>query len=139
MNDPDGHMKIEFVSESTDSGDNHQFADASQTLGLPQKEQTTLSVIGLILALPFPILIIILWATLSVIKQKNSIYGEGTMNAVFLYLLQFFVVPVLSITSVVIGLIVTHKSKLIARKIGYVLLVITGLGVIILGLFLNNH
>ena len=139
MNDPDGHMKIEFVSESTDSGDNHQFADAGQPLGLPRKEQTALSVIGLILALPFPILIIILWATLSVIKQRNSIYGEGAMNAVFLYLLQFFVVPVLSITSVVIALIVTHQSKLIAKKIGYVSLVITGLGIIILGLFLNNH
>lgn len=139
MNDPDGHMKIEFVSESTDSGDNHQFADAGQPSGLPQKEQTTLSVIGLILALPLPILIIILWATLSVIKQKNSIYGEGTMNAVFLYLLQFFVVPVLSIMSVVIGLIVTNKSKRIARKIGFISLVITAVGIVILGLFLNNH
>lgn len=139
MNDPDGHMKIEFVSESTDSGDNHQFADAGQPLGLPQKEQTALSVIGLILALPLPILIIILWATLSVIKQTNSIYGEGTMNAVFLYLLQFFVVPVLSITSIVVSLIVTNKSKLIARKIGYTSLAVTGIGIIILGLFLNNH
>ncbi|MDB5160507.1 MAG: hypothetical protein JWO99_770 [Candidatus Saccharibacteria bacterium] len=138
MNDPDEHLKIEFVPESTDSGDNHQFADDGTVTGLPQKEQTTLSIIGLILALPFPILTTILWITLSVIREHNLGLGQGTMNAVFLYLLQFFVVPVLSITSIVIAFIVTIKSKQIAKKIGYISMGVTGVGLVILGLFLNH-
>ena len=102
------------------------------------REQTALAVIGVILALPFPILISVLWATLRVIEQQNQSLGEGTMNAVFLYLLQFFVVPILTIGSVIIAFKVTIESRLIARKIGYVSLGITGLGFVLLGLFLNN-
>lgn len=108
--------------------DNHQYSN----------EQTALSVIGLILALPFPILIVVLWVTLDVIKQHNQVLGEGTMNVVFLYLLQFFVVPVLSITSIVIAFIVTIQSKRIAKRIGYISMGVTGAGLIILGLFLNH-
>lgn len=129
---------IEYSSEVTEStGDHHYNNDPANLPGAP-KEQTALSVIGLILALPFPILVIVLWATLNVIKQQNQGFGEGTMNAVFLYLLQFFVVPVLSITSIVIAFIVTTKSKRIAKKLGYISLGITGAGFVILGIFLNN-
>jgi len=101
------------------------------------KDRTALSVVGLILALPFPILIAVLWATLGVIKEQNQSFGDGTMNAVVLYLLQFFVVPILTITSLIIASIVTMKSQVTPKKIGYVSFVITGIGFIILGIFLN--
>lgn len=130
--------KIEYASEVTESTGDHQYSnDLTGTVGVP-KEQTALSVIGLVLALPFPILVAVLWITLNVIKQQNQALGEGTMNAVFLYLLQFFVVPLLSIASVIIASIVTMKSKQIARKIGYISFGVTGLGFILLGLFLNH-
>lgn len=128
--------KIEYVSEAVESG-NHPYSTSLAPV-IVVKEQTALSVIGLILALPFPILIIVLWATLNVIKQQDQALGEGTMNAVFLYLLQFFVVPVLSITSIIIAFVVTLKSKEIAKKIGYISFGLTGIGCIILGLFLNR-
>ena len=102
------------------------------------KKQKMLAIAGLILALPFPILIAILWGTLSGIKQQQTGLGEGTMNAVLLYLVQFFVVPVLSLGSIIISCIVTMKADQTVKRIGYAALGITGLGFIILGLFLNN-
>jgi hypothetical protein len=102
-------------------------------------EQTPLAIVGLILALPFPILIIVLWATLDSIQGAGQPFSEGAMNAVLLYLFQFFVVPVLSIASVIIAFIVTTKSKQIAKKIGYVSLGVTVIGLVILGLFLNSQ
>jgi hypothetical protein len=129
---------IEYTSEVTESTDDHHYSnDLTGTPGVP-KEQTTLAVIGLILALPFPILVIILWVTLNVIKQQNQGLGEGTMNAVFLYLVQFFIVPILSTISIIIGFIVTIKSQQIAKKIGYISFGVTGVGFVILGIFLNN-
>jgi hypothetical protein len=134
----DEHLKVEFVPErpESDGGDPHYTNDL--TYVVPVKEQTTLSIIGLILAIPFPILIIVLWATLSAIKGQAHAFGPGTMNAVVLYLLQFFVVPLLTITSIIIACIVTLKSKEIAKKIGYISFGITGVGFVILGLFLNH-
>lgn len=102
------------------------------------KEQTALAIIGLVLALPFPILITVLWVTLNSIHQQSQPLGEGTMNTVLLYLVQFFIVPLLSITSIVIGFIVTMKSREIAKKIGYASFAVTGIGFVILGLFLNH-
>jgi hypothetical protein len=129
---------IEYTSEVTESTEDHHYSnDITGVPGAP-KEQTTLSVIGLILALPFPILVITLWVTLSIIKQQSQGLGEGTMNAVFLYLLQFFIVPLLSTISVIIGFIVTMKSQQIAKKIGYISFGVTGVGFVILGIFLNN-
>lgn len=131
---------IEFMPEVVESTNDHHYSD--DLTGMPaaskEKEQTALSVVGLILALPFPILIIILWTTLNVIKQHNQVLGEGTMNAVFLYLLQFFVVPILSLTSIIIAFIVTLKPARLPKKIGYISLGVTGVGFIILGLFLNH-
>jgi len=139
MNDNNNEpMKIEVIAEATDSGYNHQYSNDLTPVSEVQKEQTALSVIGLILALPFPILIAVLWVTITVIKQENQALGEGAMNAVFLYLLQFFLVPLLSITSVIIAFIVTIKSKRIAKHIGYISMGITGVGLILLGLFLNH-
>ena len=103
-----------------------------------EKKQIIFAVLGLILALPFPILISVLWATVDSIKGQAMGLGEGTMNAVFLYLLQFFLIPVLSIGSLIISSIVTMKATLIAKRIGYVAFAVTGLGFIVLGLFLNN-
>ena len=129
---------MEFVPEVVESTNDHHYSNDT-TGNTPQvPEQTALSVVGLILALPFPILIAILWVTLNGIKAQDQALGEHAMNAVFLYLLQFFVVPVTSIASVIIAFIVTMKSKAIAKKIGYVSMGVTGVGFIILGLFLNN-
>jgi hypothetical protein len=135
MND-NKDTKIQYIHEVVESANHPYSSEPAPVFAI--KEQTTLSIIGLVLAFPFPILIIILWVTLNVIKQQHQGLGEGTMNAVFLYLLQFFVVPVLSITSVIIAFIVTLKSKQIAKKIGYISFGITGIGFIILGLFLNT-
>lgn len=129
---------IEYTSEVIESTGEHHYSNAPATaLGAP-KEQTALAITGLILALPFPILVIILWLTLSSIKGHGQSFGEGTMNAVFLYLVQFFLVPLLSTISIIIGFIVTLKSQQIAKKIGYASLAITGVGFVILGLFLNH-
>lgn len=129
-------IKIEYISGAIESTDNQLYSAIPAPVVV--KEQTVLSIVGLILAFPFPIIIIILWATLHVIKQQNQALGEGAMTAVFLYFLQFFIVPIFSLTSVIIGFIVTLRSKDIAKKIGYISFGITGIGLLILGLFLNN-
>lgn len=129
---------IEYSSEVTEStGDHHYSNEVTPVVGVSQK-QTALSVIGLVLAVPFPVLVTILWVTLNGIKGQGQSLGEGAMNAVVLYLLQFFVVPLLSITSLIIASIVTMKSKEVAKKIGYISFGVTGLGFVLLGLFLNH-
>jgi|GEM_PF-1553356 len=142
MNDQQGPNEplgpIEYSSEVTEStSDHHYNNDITVNPGMP-REQTALAVIGLILALPFPILVTILWITVAGIKVQAEGLGEDTMNAVFLYLLQFFLVPLLTISSVIIGFVVTMKSKEIAKKIGYISFGVTVVGFIILGLFLNH-
>ena len=134
----DENMKVEVMHEVTESTSDHMYKDEPAPI-IVVHEQTTLAVIGLILALPFPILIIVLWVTLNTIKGSgDQVLGAGTMNAVLLYLFQFFVVPLLSVLSIVIGFIVTLKSRQIAKKIGYISFGVTGLGFILLGFFLNN-
>lgn len=97
-----------------------------------------LAVISLILAFPFPILIIVLWSTITTIKTSGEAISNLTMNVVFLYLVQFFVIPVVALTSVIIALIGTVKWTGIARSTSYVALSLTMIGFILLGLFLNR-
>lgn len=129
---------IEYVSEVTESTNEHHYNNDADLYVPEFKEQKALSIFGLILAIPFPVFTIILWITLDSLKGQGQVFGEHTMNAVFLYLVQFFILPVLSITSIIIAFIVTIKSKEIAKKIGYVSLGVTGAGLIILGIFLNH-
>jgi hypothetical protein len=135
--DENEHPKIEVFAEQTDSGDNHQYNNSTALPLEERRDQLALAVIGLVLAVPFPVLIISLWLTLNGIKADQSTIGEGAMNAVALYLLQFFVVPLTTLASVIIGFIVTSQSKMIARRVGYVSLGLTAVGFVILGLFLN--
>ena len=97
-----------------------------------------LPVLSLVLALTFPILIIILWVTLETLKGQAILTGELTMNAIVLYFLQFFVVPVFSLTSVIIAMILSIKGNQTVKKMSYIALAITGLGLILMGLFLNR-
>lgn len=139
-NDSQGPLgPIEYSSEVTESTTNHGFANEQPNALVPAKERLALSVFGLVLSIPFPVLIVVLWLTLNVIKEQNQALGEGTMNAVFLYLLQFFVVPVLTVSSLIIAFMVTLKSGRIAKKLGYVSFGITTLGFMILGVFLNTQ
>lgn len=97
-----------------------------------------LAVTSLILAVPFPILIIVLWTTVSTIKSNGEAISNLTMNAVFLYLVQFFVIPIVVLTSVIIALIGTAKWTGKVRTVCYAALCLTASGVVILGLFLNR-
>lgn len=128
---------IEYSSSVVEStGEAHYNGSIPAPIVVP-KEQTVLATIGLILAFPFPILIIVLWATLSAVKGQAQSFSDVTMNAVLLYLLQFFVVPVVSLISIIIGFIVTSKSRGVARKLGYVSFAVMGVGFVVLGLFLQ--
>ena len=102
------------------------------------KKRTRLAIVSLALALPFPIMVSILWLTIITIKEQNVSYSNVTMNAVFLYLVQFFIVPLLSITSIITAFMVTLHTDQVPKRIGYVSLAITGIGFILMGLFLNN-
>ena len=97
-----------------------------------------LAVTSLILSFPFPILILVLWSTINAIKTNGEAISNVTMNVVFLYLVQFFVIPIVAITSVVIALIGTTKWTGKARSMSYGALGLTTVGVILLGLFLNR-
>jgi hypothetical protein len=140
MNDDkhDSLGPIEYVSEATESTNEHHYSEQPAEYVPVVKEQTALSIFGLILALPFPIFTLVLWSTLHALEGQGQAFGQGAMNAVVLYLLQFFVVPLLSLASIIIAFVVTIKSQAIAKKIGYVSLAITGVGLVILGNFLNH-
>jgi len=97
-----------------------------------------LPVLSIVLALPFPILIIILWATLEALKGQASLTGALTMNAIILYAVQFFIIPLLSLTSVITAMILSIKGTETIKKLSYVALAITTVGLILMGLFLNR-
>ena len=95
--DEQPHEKIVFVRESTESTGDHHYADTgtTQPVVLDEPDRTPLAIMSLILALPFPVTIITLWVTFNTIKGQAQSFSNVTMNAVFLYLFQFFVIPVL--------------------------------------------
>ena len=131
------HDKIEFVSEVTESTGDHHYTSA-QPVVRESIDRTPLAVISLVLALPFPVTIITLWLTFNEIKGQAQSYGDVTMNAVFLYLFQFFVIPVLSFVSIWLALVVTSKSTGRAKKIAYISLGITVVGFILMATFLQT-
>jgi len=130
------HEKIEFVSEVTESTGDHHYVDSQPTMEEPIN-RTPLAIISLVLALPFPVTIITLWVTFNEIKGQGQSFNDVTMNAVFLYLFQFFVIPVLSFISVWAAIVVTSKSTGRAKKFAYGSLGITVAGFILMALFLQ--
>jgi len=137
--DDQPHEKIVFVRESTESTGDHHYADTStvQPVILDEPDRTPLAVISLILALPFPITIITLWVTFNAIKGQAQSFSNVTMNAVFLYLFQFFVIPVLTIGAVWLAYIVISKSRGRAKKLAIASLGLTVIGFILMALFLQ--
>lgn len=101
------------------------------------KERRLTAIGSLIFALPFPILIIVLWATVSSLKGSAALTGPAAMTAVILYFLQFFLVPLFTVTSIILACIAITKSKTSAKKIAYVSLALSASGFILLALFLN--
>ena len=138
--DPNSLGPIEYQREVVESTNDPQYNKSVAAVGEQSvtKEQVIFAAVGIILALPFPILIIILWISLNGLKGQPQTLGDGTMNLIWLYLFQFFIVPVLTVCSAIIAFLVTTKSKQLAKKLGYISLGVTGLGFVLLGLFLNN-
>jgi len=137
--DDQPHEKIVFVRESTESTGDHHYADTStvQPVILDEPDRTPLAIISLILALPFPVTIIVLWISFNAIKGQAQSFSNITMNVVFLYLFQFFVIPVLTIGAVWLAYIVISKSQGRAKKLAIVSLSLAAIGFILMALFLQ--
>jgi len=130
--------KIEIVREVTESTNDHQYRDTQPITVEVIRDRTISAAISVILALPLPILVIVLWGTIDAIKGDAQPISNLTMNAVVLYLFQFFVVPVTSLISVILAIIVATNAKGRAAIISYVSFGITLVGVILLVLFLEH-
>jgi len=137
--DEQPHEKIVFVRESTESTGDHHYADTgtTQPVVLDEPDRTPLAIMSLILALPFPVTIITLWVTFNTIKGQAQSFSNVTMNAVFLYLFQFFVIPVLTIGAVWLAYIVISKSRGRAKKLAIASLSLTVIGFVLMALFLQ--
>jgi len=137
--DDQPHEKIVFVRESTESTGDHHYADTGTThpVILDEPDRTPLAIISLVLALPFPVTIIILWISFNAIKGQAQSFSNITMNVVFLYLFQFFVIPVLTIIAVWLAYIVVSKSKGRAKKLAIASLSLTAIGFVLMALFLQ--
>jgi len=130
--------KIEIVREVTESTDDHQYRDTQPIKLEVIRDRSISAIISVILALPLPILVIILWVTVDAIKGSGQSFSNLTMNAVVLYLFQFFIVPVTSLISIVLAIIVATNAKGRAAKISYVSLGISLIGIILLATFLQQ-
>jgi len=130
------HEKIEFISEVTESTGDHHYANTQAPL-LDTRNRIPLAVASVVLAVPFPVTIIILWATFNEIKGQNQSFSDVTMNAVFLYLFQFFAIPVLTFGALWMATRVISKSQGRAKKLAYVSLTITVIGFVLMALFLQ--
>jgi len=130
--------KIEIVREVTESTDDHQYRDTQPIKLEVIRDRSISAILSLVLALPLPIMVIILWATLDAIKGSGQTFSNLTMNAVVLYLFQFFVVPVTSLISIILAIIVATNAKGRAAKIGYVSLGVSLVGIILLAVFLEQ-
>ena len=137
--DDQPHEKIVFVRESTESTGDHHYADTgtTQPVILDEPDRTPLAIISLVLALPFPVTIIILWISFNAIKGQAQSFSNITMNVVFLYLFQFFVIPVLTIGAVWLAYVVVSKSKGRAKKLAIASLSLTAIGFVLMALFLQ--
>ena len=137
--DDQPHEKIVFVRESTESTGDHHYADTgtTQPVILDEPDRTPLAIISLVLALPFPVTIIILWISFNAIKGQAQSFSNITMNVVFLYLFQFFVIPVLTIGAVWLAYVVVSKSKGRAKKLAIASLSLTVIGFVLMALFLQ--
>ena len=137
--DDQPHEKIVFVRESTESTGDHHYADTgtTQPVVLDEPDRTPLAIISLVLALPFPVTIIILWISFNAIKGQAQSFSNITMNVVFLYLFQFFVIPVLTIGAVWLAYVVVSKSKGRAKKLAIASLSLTVIGFVLMALFLQ--
>ena len=131
------HEKIEFISEVTESTGDHHYADIKPVVK-ESINRTPLAVVSLILALPFPVTIVTLWATFNEIKGQGQSFSDVTMNAVLLLLFQFFVIPVLSFISVWAAIVVSSKSTGRDKKLAYGALSITIAGFILMAFFLQT-
>lgn len=97
------------------------------------------SIISIVLALPLPILITILWITLDGIKQEANLMSSQAMNAIILYAVQFFIIPLCSAGSIIIAIKVLMSRFEIASRLAIASLSITAAGCVLLALFLQYN
>ena len=103
------------------------------------------SIVSIILALPLPILITILWMTIAEIKGQANVVSSQTMNAIVLYAVQFFIIPLSSAGSIIVALRVIvvslkyNDSLVIARRLAIASLTVTVMGCVLLALFLQSN
>ena len=103
------------------------------------------SIVSIIFALPLPILITILWMTIAEIKGQANVVSSQTMNAIVLYAVQFFIIPLSSAGSISVALRVIvvslkyNDSLVIARRLAIASLTVTVIGCILLALFLRSN
>ena len=103
------------------------------------------SIISIIFALPLPILITILWMTIAEIKGQSNVVNSQTMNAIILYAVQFFIIPLCSAGSIILALkvlIISVKGSIdfvIARRLAVTSLSVTAIGCVLLALFLQSN
>lgn len=130
--------KIEFMREAVESTGEPRRGPLGPAAEALPNERKIMAIISLIFSAPFPVAIIFLWMTLGAIEGQGTVFSDATMNAVLVYLLLFFVIPLFSLASVILAFIVTTKASIAAKKMGYISLVVTLIGFIILGIFLNR-
>ena len=103
------------------------------------------SIVSIIFALPLPILITILWMTIAEIKGQANVVSSQTMNAIVLYVVQFFIIPLSSAGSIIVALRVIvvslkyNDSLVIARRLAIASLTVTVIGCVLLALFLQSN
>lgn len=134
--------KIEILPETVTATDNpYQGAGEIQHAAPPErpKERVGLSIVSIGTALPLPLTVWWVWASVNAASQTaldNGIFGAAIATIV-IFLLLIFVVPLTTIFSVISGYVALRRSKKLGRWLAFGSFLVTLIGIVLLILFVQ--
>jgi hypothetical protein len=131
----DDEHKIEIMPESVEYGD-QKVEYKKPEVTQESRERLGSALVALGLSLVFPIVLLILWITQG--DPSPGLFQDRVVSVLLLYLVLIFTVPIASIISIIMALLVVSRSTGRARKIAYAALGVTGVGLILLGFFVSR-
>lgn len=141
--DIDPNEKIEIVPETVSSTEQPFGYEVDRQKEQPEAKELTpepvgLGIVSALTALPFPIVVALLWSTVRInVVDPEAGAASYTVGAIALFLVLIFVVPIATIFSIITGYVAFKRSQKIGRWMAAGSGVMTLVGIILLVLFIT--
>lgn len=142
---PDEPIKIEYGQEQV-ATPNQAYGyeptkDAAKltAMAVTQNERLGLAIISLVMSLGLPIVVGLLWSAFAANgTDPTQGFGGMAIGALALFLILIFVIPLTTLFSWLTAYVAIKKSKKAGRWVAIGSLVISGIGLVMLVLFINS-